>query len=156
MKKLFLLIYIFSCISVFSQEESSFKWWNPAEEETSLIEGRIWDTELEEAYDRLPRKAKGVVRDAVWNLSKHSAGLMIRFRSNAEEIIVRYKVKGNHAMQHMPATGVSGVDLYAIDSDGNWLWCNGRRNFGEQISYTFSGIQANDNYHEMGREYRLY
>lgn len=156
MKKLVLLISLFFCLSLFSQEESSFKWWNPAEEEKSLIEGRIWDTELEAPYDRLPRKAKGVVRDAVWNLSKHSAGLMIRFRSNAEKIIVRYKVKGNHAMQHMPATGVSGVDLYAIDSDGNWLWCNGRRSFGEQISFTFSGINPNDNYHERGREYRLY
>jgi len=156
MKKLLLLLFLFSSVSLFSQDESSFKWWNPAEEETSLIEGRIWQMSLSEPYDRLPRKAKGVVRDAVWNLSKHSAGLMIRFRSNAEEIIIRYKVKGNHAMQHMPATGVSGVDLYAIDSDGNWLWVNGRRNFGEQISYTFSGIKANDNYHEMGREYRLY
>lgn len=156
MKKLSLLICLFSCLAVFSQEESTFKWWNPAEEQESLLEGRIWNSEFEDSYDRLPQKAKGVVRQAVWNLSKHSAGLMIRFRSNAEKIVVRYTVKGNHAMQHMPATGVSGVDLYAIDSDGNWLWCNGQRNFGEKISFTFSGIQPNDTYHKMGREYRLY
>jgi hypothetical protein len=30
--------------------------------------------------------------------------------------------KANLAMPHMPATGVSGLDLYAKDADGKWRW----------------------------------
>ena len=55
----------------------------------------------------------------------------------------------------MPATGVSGIDLYAIDSDGGILWCNGRREFSDTITYRFGGLRPNDRYHELGREYRL-
>ena len=58
-------------------------------------------------------------------------------------------------MDHMPATGVSGVDLYAVDSDGGILWCNGRRQFSDTITYRFDGLRPNDSYHELGREYRL-
>ena len=55
----------------------------------------------------------------------------------------------------MPATGVSSIDLYAIDSDGGILWCNGRRNFSDTITYRFGGLRPNDRYHDLGREYRL-
>lgn len=88
------------------------------------IEGRGWPaTETEKFYDRLPKRAKGMVRDAVWNLSRHSAGMLTRFRTNASEIWVDYQVtSSNLAMPHMPATGVSGIDLYATDPSGNWRW----------------------------------
>jgi lysophospholipase L1-like esterase len=86
------------------------------------VEGRAFrDTEA--YYDRLPLRAKGVVREAVWNLSRHSAGMMVRFRTDAAEIHVDYAVtSSNLAMPHMPATGVSGLDLYAQDDDGRWKW----------------------------------
>lgn len=86
------------------------------------VEGRAFhDTEA--FYDRLPSRAKGVVRDAVWNLSRHSAGMMVRFRTDATEIHADYAVtSANLAMPHMPATGVSGLDLYAQDDSGNWKW----------------------------------
>ena len=62
-----------------------------------------------------------MVRDAVWNLSRHSAGMMVRFRTDATEIHADYKVTSKKlAMVHMPATGVSGLDLYATDTDGQW------------------------------------
>lgn len=86
------------------------------------VEGRGF-TETEAFYDRLPARAKGVVRDAVWNLSRHSAGMQVRFRTDATEIHVDYAVtSANLAMPHMPATGVSGLDLYAQDDDGRWKW----------------------------------
>ncbi len=56
----------------------------------------------------------------------------------------------------MPATGVSGVDLYAISSDGDWRWCAGKYAFGDTIEYHFRNLEPNDAYHKMGREYRLY
>jgi len=59
-------------------------------------------------------------------------------------------------MNHMPATGVSGIDLYAIDSDGREIWCAGRRTFSDTVIYKFQGLIPNDQYHQLGREYRLY
>ena len=86
------------------------------------VEGRGFiDTEA--WFDRLPARAKGIVQDAVWELSRHSAGMMVRFQTDATEIHVDYGVtSSNLAMPHMPATGVSGLDLYASDTDGIWKW----------------------------------
>jgi len=49
--------------------------------------------------------------------------MLARFTTDGTEIHVHYKLfKAALAMPHMPATGVSGVDLYARDSDGKWKW----------------------------------
>ena len=92
----------------------------------------------------------------MWNLSHNSAGLIIRFRSNSAKITVRYTVGGAMNMPHMPSTGVSGVDLYAKNSDGTWLWSAGRFSFGDTVVYQYTGIDPKDIYHNHGREYRLY
>lgn len=134
----------------------TMNWWNPATNEFNVLEGQAWPGETESSFDRLPAKANGLVRDAVWNLGQHNAGIMLRFRSNAEEIIVRYQVAGNLEMNHMPATGVSGVDLYAIDHDGKWSWCRGQRSFTDTITYHFRGLSPNGPYHNYGGEFRLY
>ncbi len=90
------------------------------------VEGRCWpDLERKRYYDRLPAGAEGKVTPAVWALSRHSAGMTVRFKSNATDIHVRYSVMNAILGQtHMPATGVSGVDLYARDSKGKWRWVN--------------------------------
>lgn len=88
------------------------------------VEGRILpDQERKRWFDRLPASAEGKVTSAVWNLSRDSAGMMVRFKTDATAIHVHYKVsKTNLGQPHMPATGVSGVDLYARDKDGKWKW----------------------------------
>jgi hypothetical protein len=49
--------------------------------------------------------------------------MMVRFKTDATAIHVHYKLtKAALAMPHMPATGVSGVDLYARDAAGKWRW----------------------------------
>lgn len=153
---LFTLLFSLQYFTLFSQATNDYKWWNPAQHDFPVVEGQAWPEEVASPYDRFPARAEKTVREAVWNLSRHGAGLMIRFRSNSSEIKVRYGVSGNHAMPHMPATGVSGVDLYAISSDGDWLWCAGKYSFGDTISFNFANLTPNDAYHKMGREYRLY
>ena len=153
---LFAILLSFQQFIVFSQPVTDFAWWNPARHDFPVIEGQAWPAEVAAPYDRLPARAETAVREPVWNLSRQGAGLMIRFRTNATEIKVRYGVGGNHAKPHMPATGVSGVDLYAINSDGDWLWCAGKYSFGDTITYNFANLTPNDTYHNMGREYRLY
>lgn len=140
---------------IHAQKTPTIKWWNPQQTEYPVLEGQAWPDEVHSPYDRLPARAEKSVREAVWDLSRQASGLKIRFRTNAEEIIVRYRVGLRHAMNHMPATGVSGVDLYAIDSEGKWLWCNGKRTFSDTITYQFNGLRANDRFHNLGREYRL-
>ncbi len=86
------------------------------------IEGRGWD-DTAKYFDRLPARAEQTVRKAVWGLSRHSAGMLVRFRTDAPEIWADYAVTNSRlAMAHMPATGVSGLDLYAEDDEGNWRW----------------------------------
>ncbi len=88
------------------------------------VEGREW-TGLERLrwFDRFPAAAEKTVTSAVWNLSRDSAGMMVRFKTDATSIHVHYKLlKERLAMPHMPATGVSGVDLYARDPSGAWRW----------------------------------
>ncbi len=136
------------CIA--SQAQSEFIWRDPVESTIAVIEGQAWNGETEDPYDRLPMRARETVRQPVWNLSKHAAGLMISFKSDADRIVVRYAVTKSLAMEHMPATGVSGVDLYSIDQQGHWNWARGIRKFADTISYDFQGLPGNE------REYRLY
>ncbi|MBI5766430.1 MAG: SGNH/GDSL hydrolase family protein [Verrucomicrobia bacterium] len=88
------------------------------------VEGREWiDEERARWFDRFPAAAEKSVTSNVWNLSRDSAGMMVRFKTDATAIHVHYKLrKSNLGMPHMPATGVSGVDLYARAPDGKWRW----------------------------------
>ena len=86
------------------------------------VEGKGW-TDTKRYFDRLPSKAQGTVREAVWNLSRHSAGMCMRFVSDSTNIYVRYSLYLERlAMSHMPATGVSGLDLYGNDDQGIDRW----------------------------------
>ena len=71
----------------------------------------------ENRYDRLPASYKEIVREPVWDLSKHSSGLSIRFLSNSSVITAKWEVLNNFSMDHMPDTGIKGVDLYFKDND---------------------------------------
>jgi len=95
--------------------------WHDARQFT--VEGRGWaESELKSPFDRLPAKAEGRVRSAVWGLSRQSAGLCVRLASDSPAIHCRWTLTGaNLALPHMPATGVSGVDLYAM-TDRGWHW----------------------------------
>jgi lysophospholipase L1-like esterase len=152
---LFLIVFVYS-LSAYTQTSPEYVWWNAAQNDFPVIEGQAWPKQVQHFYDRLPATAQQTVRKEVWNLSHQSAGLLIRFRASTDQVIVKYIVEGKHALPHMPATGVSGVDLYAVNSDGGYLWCAGKYTFGDTIQYSFTNLQANDTYHANGREYRLY
>lgn len=91
------------------------------------LEGRGW-TDTKSRYDRLPAKAEGLVRPPVWNLAADSAGMRFRFVTDADEIRARWKLRkpDRTALPHMPATGVSGLDLYVRDA-GEWRWIGAGR-----------------------------
>jgi len=104
--------------------EENLRWYDAT---LLQIEGRGWD-ETEESYDRLPSKAKGKVPNEVWEMSKDSSGLAVRFSADTSVIQVRWTLKKTAlALPHMPATGVSGVDLYSRNEAGNWEFVNNGR-----------------------------
>lgn len=74
-------------------------------------------------YNRLPAKYEKTVRPAVWALSRNAAGIAIRFRTNATSIGARWKVLNNTSMNHMTATGIRGLDLYALVNN-QWQFVN--------------------------------
>lgn len=88
------------------------------------LEGQGWqEADLAAPFDRFPRKAEGIVPGGVWTLSRHSAGLAVRFTADSPAIHLRWTLtSASLAMKHMPATGVSGLDLYARDDRGRWRW----------------------------------
>lgn len=151
MKRIYLLLLGLSFLSA----KAEWKWFNPQQAGFPVIQNQGWAPELEHSYARLPDRAKQMVRKEVWNLSRNSAGLAIHFYSNAPQIKIRYTVSGSLDMPHMPATGVSGLDLYSVNCDGNWNFCFGNYSFGDTIQYNYTPI-GKDNYHDRGFEYHLY
>lgn len=115
------------------------------------VEGKAW-SETHRYFDRLPVKAEAMVRKPVWSLSRHSAGMAVRFKTDAPRIAARYTLLSDSvAMPHMAATGVSGVDLYAANEQGQLRWLGTTR----PTSQTVQGDLASEIAPAM-REYRAY
>lgn len=122
--------------------------WSDADGLT--VEGRAF-SDRSAVWDRLPARAEGVVRDPVWNLSRHSAGIAVRFVTDSPSVSVRWRLTRDVLeMPHMPATGVSGVDLYARTADG-WRWAGCGRPAGiENTTTLVRGLSSES------REWMLY
>ena len=88
------------------------------------VEGRAFgEMTRQRWFDRLPAEAQGKVTDAVWRLSRDSAGMMVRFKTDAKEIWANYTLRSERlAGANMTAIGASGIDLYARDDRGRWRW----------------------------------
>ena len=130
MKRIFLclsLLFLIGCQEencnniLYSCDFNNIKYYG---EESFLLEGTfIHDSLKENRYDRLPASYKEIVREPVWDLSKHSSGLSIRFLSNSSVITAKWEVLNNFSMDHMPDTGIKGVDLYFKNND-EWQYIN--------------------------------
>jgi lysophospholipase L1-like esterase len=114
------------------------------------VEGQAW-TDVAAPFDRLPARAQTVVREPVWDLSRDSAGLSVRFVTDAPAISARWRLrKTSLALPHMPATGVSGLDLYVRLPEG-WHWmANGRPKEVSNEQILFDKLPGGS------REYMLY
>ena len=116
-------------------------WHNPEEAGFHVLQGRRYNGEARERfYHRFPAKAKETVRKAVWSQSVDAAGESIVFTTDANEITVRYTVNKRHAMPHMPATGVTGVDLYTTDRNGDEIWLAGKYSFKDTVVFSYKEI----------------
>ena len=151
------LLILLACIASTLQlsAQAQMQWKNPMNENFQVIRGQGWPNELKGTYNRLPDRAEKTIRKAVWDLSRHSAGISIAFRSDAPQIKIRYQVSGSFNMPHMPSTGVSGVDMYATDIHGELLWCSARYAFRDTVTYTYNKLSYGQSA-SKGYEYEVY
>ena len=85
------------------------------------VEGRGWD-DTRAFYDRLPAKAEGLVRPPVWDLSHDSAGMCVRFVTDAQTIRARWSlIRSWLYLPNETAIANSGLDLY-VKTDHGWHW----------------------------------
>ncbi len=138
MKKLILLFAVLFAFGTKTYAQQ-LVWRNPLMASTTVINGQAQAETIGAKYQRLADAQQPRVRKEVWDLSLNTAGLYIEFKTNAKEINVRYTTKGMRAMNHMPATGVSGLDLYVKDGS-QWLWTSGQYSFKDTVSYKFGTI----------------
>jgi hypothetical protein len=102
-----------------AKEQNGTLWYDARQ---LRVEGQGWQ-DTKGPYDRLPARAEKTVREAVWSLSRHSAGICIHFATDARALQARWTLSSSRLeMPHMAATGVSGLDLYVRTEDGRWRW----------------------------------
>ncbi|MEY3764724.1 MAG: hypothetical protein RLZ42_1384, partial [Armatimonadota bacterium] len=89
--------------------------------QTLTMGGQGWPSA--EPFTRLPNIAKGRVPESVWGLSRDSAGIHCDFQTHATVLSLRWTLRSDSlAMPHMPATGVSGIDVYIHDPRRGWTF----------------------------------
>ena len=108
----------------------------------------------EKNYARFSAKYENTLRPEVWELGQHSAGISIRFRTNSPFISVKWTVKNDAVMDHMPFTGIKGVDLYSI-VDGKWKYISTGRVKGKRNEFMMVN-NAGDNFREYLLNLPLY
>lgn len=148
-----IFLFLISSISnvAFSQESTNKDQTVYYGKESFLIEGTgVAESEKESPYDRLPASYKNKVRKPVWDLSKNSAGISLRFNSNSSSIKVKWALLNDTKMNHMAETGIKGVDLYC-KVNGIWTYVNtGRPTARENEASLISGLSTAE------REFKLY
>ena len=86
------------------------------------IEGRVFD-DVEHYYDRLPANVTAKVNGGVRSMKHHTAGMQFRFTTDSKTLHFKWVPYSSRLdMDHMPSTGVSGIDVYKQLPDGTWRY----------------------------------
>ena len=109
------------------------------------------DTVSDGYYTRLPASVQNSIRKAVWDLGQNSSGIAVRFRSDSKCIGAKWKLLNNFSMAHMAATGIRGLDLYALGEDNEWHFAGTAQPNGKESRNVF--IRKMDG---RMREYLMY
>ena len=94
-------------------------------------------TDTETSYARLPARARGVVPGPVWELSKNTAGIAVRFVTDSTSIGAYWDGGTDYRMNHMAPTGSAGLDLYQR-REGRWVFRGSGRPTGSVTSQTLA------------------
>lgn len=151
MKRIFSLLVIASCM-VLSGTAGDIKWH--AADSLPLLGKGVDPASTTNRYQRLPDSLKTKVkRDAVYFLGTNSAGMAIRFASDAPAIDVKWNNLYKVNMNHMTPTGTRGLDLYTLLPDSTWTFVNTAR---PDLDNKFTSTTVISNMEPVMREYMLY
>ena len=136
MKKAWLAIVAFAAASAMAQSNEVSK-YDPAMAAVNAVvtngvkwidgkflplEGRVFD-DVEHYYDRLPKNVTTNVNGGVRGMKHHTSGMQFRFVTDSKELHFKWmSYNSGLAMHHMPSTGVSGIDVYKQDKNGQWKY----------------------------------
>jgi len=86
------------------------------------LEGKYF-SDVDDFYDRLPSGVTTNVNGGVRGMKHHSSGMLFRFRTDSKNLTFRWvPYNPRLEMDHMPSTGVSGIDVYRQLPDGRWFY----------------------------------
>ena len=88
------------------------------------IEGKAFD-DVDHWYDRLPAGVSTNVNKGVRDMKHHTSGMQFRFSTDSARLVFRWTPynRGWMSMDHMPKSGMSGIDVYRFDAaKERWLY----------------------------------
>lgn len=138
MKELLSLLMIGSVIAAQANQSDIAKWDSRMAQVNAVVdtngvkwidgkylplEGRAFD-DVDSYYDRLPAGVTTNVNEGVRGMKHHTSGMMFRFTTDSKTLKFRWKpFYPGLSMDHMPSTGMSGIDVYRFDAAANrWLY----------------------------------
>lgn len=102
-----------------TRESGSSLLWHDARQLT--IEGVGFD-DTPTSFSRLPTRAQADVTSTVWYLAAESAGVCLRFETDATTIGAVWQTDNVEGMNHMARSGSNGLDLYRRKGNA-WEYC---------------------------------
>ena len=111
-------------------------------------EGRAF-SDTQSPYWRIGKKHLASIAPVNRGVAGHASetsGICYRFVTDADELTLRWSLsRAKLEFPHMPATGVSGIDIYAWTPEGGWRYVNWRftspRNYPTQQKGNFYTIR---------------
>lgn len=91
-------------------DANGISWLDPRTPPVRLV-GFPWIDE-DRVYRRLPVKPEWAIREEIDRLADSTSGGQIQFQTDSPKILIRVRLQKASGMNHMPATGQSGFDLY--------------------------------------------
>ncbi|SKB71127.1 Lysophospholipase L1 [Salegentibacter holothuriorum] len=145
----FLSLLLFLAFGILvAQNTTKLDWYKVAEME---LGGRV-KAATSSPFQRFPDSMQDLVRKKVWDLSENPSGVYVDFETDSPKVIVKYVVNGPLQFPHMPATGVSGVDLY-VSKNNSWKWVKANYQFQDTISYSY---RVKEGVNDIKHSLRLY
>jgi lysophospholipase L1-like esterase len=150
-----IMVTLISCLSITGVQAQPVSYsFNPLTEQNLVIWGQGYGVN---SLKRFPASVQASIPSDVWSNSQMSAGLQLRFKTNASSITVNHRgsstLSGN---EWFSPVGTVGMDMYALRQDGRWYWCHpNTKSLGSVFTYAL--LEPNDpSYVENGYEYCLY
>jgi hypothetical protein len=153
MKLFMLILSLVACLAqaTFAQTTQYY----PLEEKQAVVWGQGYG---ENRLIRFPAKYELIIptENKIWQRVCYSAGLQIRFSTNATTLIIHCTDSKLYTSNdwYCPA-GANGIDLYARKNDGQFYWSYAPTHETGK-SYTYALLPDDPEYATLGYEYCLY